>query len=54
MHCVMCSAKVWGGHSPVKPGKVGEFDIGRGKSRGDYGLPVVCCRSCDGHKISIS
>ena len=43
-----------------KTGKVGEFHIGQGKvreiwnSRGNFGLPVMCCRSCDRPKINIT
>jgi len=38
--------KTQNGHSPGKPGKVSEFDIGQGKVR-ETGFPVVCYRSCD-------
>ena len=40
---------------PIKPGKVGQFDTGRGKveeireSRGNCVLPVVYCCKCDIH-----
>jgi len=40
--------------------KLGNFDSGQGKvresgkSQGKCGLPVMCYRDCDGHRISIA
>ena len=49
-----------GGYAPGKPGKVGEFDIGRAKVREirkspeNCGLPVVCYCSCNTHSTNIA
>jgi len=49
-----------GGDPPARPGRVREFDIGRGEVReirqswGNFGLPVLCYRSCSSHKTDIT
>jgi len=54
------TVKIQGGYQPGEPGKVREFDNGRGKvresgkSRGKCVLPVVCYLDGDGHRISIA
>jgi len=52
--------KCQGGNPPGRPGKVREFDIGRGKvmeirkGRGNCGLPEVCYQDCDSYEINVT
>ena len=54
--CLSVCLCLWGDHPRGKPGKVWNFILLReiGKSQRNCGLPVICYRICNSHKINTS